>query len=77
MWNELCEFDVYYPDLAMIRFSVQDEDMFGDPNFMGQTTYPMKGIRTGYRSVILENAFSEELELSSLLVHVSLNNGQK
>ena len=26
---------------------VQDEDMFGDPNFLGQRTMPLKAIRTG------------------------------
>lgn len=70
IWNEICEFTVYNPDLALIRFTVQDEDMFGDPNFIGQATYPFKCIRTGYRSIILKNSYSEYLELSSLLVHI-------
>ncbi|KAL4717425.1 hypothetical protein ACJJTC_000574 [Scirpophaga incertulas] len=72
IWNDICEFEVANPDIALIRFLVQDEDMFGDPNFIGQTTFPLKCLRTGYRSVPLGNAFSEELELSSLLVHISL-----
>lgn len=72
IWNDICEFEVANPDLALIRFLVQDEDMFGDPNFIGQATYPFKCLRTGYRSVILNNGYSEELELSSLLVHLSL-----
>ena len=29
-WNEGCEFDIVNPDLALIRFAVQDEDVFGD-----------------------------------------------
>lgn len=40
-WNESCEFLVTNPYLAFIRFVVQDEDMFGDSNFMGQATYPV------------------------------------
>ncbi|XP_049885076.1 1-phosphatidylinositol 4,5-bisphosphate phosphodiesterase gamma-1 isoform X1 [Pectinophora gossypiella] len=72
IWNDICEFEVANPDLALIRFLVQDEDMFGDPNFIGQATYPFKCLRTGYRSVILNNSYSEELELSSLLVHICL-----
>ncbi|XP_013179186.1 PREDICTED: 1-phosphatidylinositol 4,5-bisphosphate phosphodiesterase gamma-1 isoform X2 [Papilio xuthus] len=70
IWNDICEFDVANPDLALIRFLIQDEDIFGDPNFIGQATYPLKCLRTGYRSVSLTNGFSEELELSSLLVHI-------
>ena len=31
----------------MLRFVVQDEDMFGDPNFLGQATFPVKCIKTG------------------------------
>ena len=45
--GERCEFDIQNPELALIRFVVQDEDVFGDPNFLGQATYPLKAIRTG------------------------------
>jgi len=31
-------------------------------------------LRSGYRSVPLKNAFSEDLELASLLVHVNISN---
>lgn len=41
IWNEICEFDVANPSFALLRFLVQDEDVFGDPNFIGQATYPV------------------------------------
>lgn len=41
MWNEACEFEIFNPYFALIRFLVQDEDMFGDSNFIGQATYPV------------------------------------
>lgn len=41
MWNETCEFEIFNPYFALIRFLVQDEDMFGDSNFIGQATYPV------------------------------------
>jgi phosphatidylinositol phospholipase C gamma-1 len=47
IWNESCEFDVHNPDLAFLRFVVYDEDMFSDPNFIGQATYPIKSLRSG------------------------------
>ncbi|KAJ2954035.1 hypothetical protein O0L34_g2246 [Tuta absoluta] len=72
IWNDIIEFDVANPDLALIRFLVQDEDMFGDPNLIGQATYPLKCLRTGYRSVVLHNNYSDELELSSVLVHIAI-----
>lgn len=60
------------PDIALIRFLVQDEDVFGDPNFLGQAVYPIKSLKSGYRSVQLKNQFSEEMELSSLLIHLEI-----
>ena len=72
MWNDQCEFELLNPDLALIRFCVQDEDVFGDPNFIGQAVFPFKCIKTGYSSVPLKNCMNEELELSCLLVHVDI-----
>ena len=72
VWNEGCEFELLNPDLALLRFCVQDEDVFGDPNFIGQATYPIPCLKTGYSAVILTNTYNEELELSALLVHISI-----
>ncbi|XP_075229352.1 small wing phospholipase C gamma 1 isoform X2 [Lycorma delicatula] len=72
IWNDVCDFEVLNPQLALLRFVVQDEDMFGDSNFIGQATYPVIALRTGYRSVPLKNGYSEEIELSTLLIHISL-----
>ncbi|EGD83199.1 phospholipase C gamma [Salpingoeca rosetta] len=74
-WNEEVSFNVDMPELACLRIVVQDEDMFGDANTIGQNVYPLgtqheSSIRTGYRSIQLKNAFNEPLELSSILVHI-------
>lgn len=98
-WNgETCTFDILNPDTCLVRFLVQDEDMFGDHNFLGQATYPLPCLRTGsfvfylnfcsfyrtmvcndgnvygagFRSIQLKNEHSEELEMSSLLVHIQI-----
>jgi phosphatidylinositol phospholipase C gamma-1 len=39
--------------MALIRFQVQDEDMFGDPNFLGQAVYPIPSIRKGLTIAIV------------------------
>ncbi|KAM4723016.1 1-phosphatidylinositol 4,5-bisphosphate phosphodiesterase gamma-2 [Rhinophrynus dorsalis] len=62
-------FEIHEPDLAFLRFAVYEEDMFSDPNFLAQCTIPVKGVKTGYRSVPLTNGYSESLELASLLVY--------
>ncbi|XP_019740106.1 1-phosphatidylinositol 4,5-bisphosphate phosphodiesterase gamma-1-like isoform X2 [Hippocampus comes] len=70
-------FDIHNPAYALLRFTVYDEDMFSDPNFLAQATYPVRLLRTGYRSVILKNGYSEELELASLLVHIEIMNAKE
>lgn len=65
-------FAVHEPELTFLRFVVNEEDMFSDPNFLAQATFPVKGIRAGYRSVPLKNSYNENLELASLLVHVDV-----
>jgi len=103
IWNESFDFEVPIPELAMIRFVVQDEDMFGDPNFIGQASYPVSSVviktiastinqklgrlrlcplfqvqcmRQGFRSVPLQSNSSEELELASLLVHLTVKSAR-
>ncbi|XP_043208508.1 1-phosphatidylinositol 4,5-bisphosphate phosphodiesterase gamma-1-like [Amphibalanus amphitrite] len=77
VWNETCEFTVHCPPLALLRFAVHDEDMFGDPNFIGQATYPLQCVRPGLRSVPLKNGYGEPLELASLLVHLEIRQTER
>ncbi|XP_059191820.1 1-phosphatidylinositol 4,5-bisphosphate phosphodiesterase gamma-2-like [Centropristis striata] len=70
-------FIVYEPELTFLRFVVNEEDMFSDPNFLAQATFPVKGIRSGYRSVPLKNGYSEDLGLASLLVYIDVQQAGK
>ncbi|KAK5893987.1 hypothetical protein CesoFtcFv8_010728 [Champsocephalus esox] len=70
-------FTVFEPELTFLRFVVNEEDMFSDPNFVAQATFPVKGIRSGYRSVPLKNGYSEHLELASLLVYIDVQQAGK
>ncbi|XP_056132461.1 1-phosphatidylinositol 4,5-bisphosphate phosphodiesterase gamma-1-like isoform X2 [Lampris incognitus] len=70
-------FDIHNPSFSFLRFTVFEEDMFSDPNFLAQATYPVRSLRTGYRSVPLKNSYSEELELASLLVHIEIVNAKE
>jgi len=71
MWDETFRIKIQNPSMAVFRLAVFDEDMFGEPNFVGAATYPSTSILKGYRSVPLKNGHSEELELSTLLVKVT------
>lgn len=71
-WNETFSFRVCAPELALIRFSVQDERLIGDPTFMGQATYPILNLRPGVRSINLRNGFGEDL-MAVLLIKCEIN----
>ena len=51
VWEETFKLRILNPEMALIRFSIYDEDMFGDPNFIGHATYPVKLLVSGYRSI--------------------------
>ncbi|XP_043923269.1 1-phosphatidylinositol 4,5-bisphosphate phosphodiesterase gamma-1-like [Protopterus annectens] len=70
-------FDINNPEFSFLRFVVYEEDMFSDPNFLAQATFPVKALKPGYRSVPLKNSYSEELELASLLVHITIVNAKE
>uniref|UniRef100_A0A1A8KWB6 1-phosphatidylinositol 4,5-bisphosphate phosphodiesterase gamma n=1 Tax=Nothobranchius kuhntae TaxID=321403 RepID=A0A1A8KWB6_NOTKU len=70
-------FDIHNPTFSFLRFTVFEEDMFSDPNFLAHATYPVRLLRTGYRSVPLKNSYNEELELASLLVHIEIVNAKE
>lgn len=40
-------FDIHNPTFSFLRFTVFEEDMFSDPNFLAQATYPVRLLRTG------------------------------
>lgn len=40
-------FDIHNPTFSFLRFTIYDEDMFSDPNFLAQATYPVQLLQTG------------------------------
>lgn len=68
--TEPVTFTVYEPELTFLRFVVNEEDMFSDPNFLAQATFPVKGIRTGgnthmhLRGPELVNSSSHEADVA-------------
>lgn len=47
VWWVTFDVDVINPPLAYLRFVVNDEDMFGEPNFIGHAIFPMCSLKTG------------------------------
>uniref|UniRef100_A0A8C2HPN3 Phosphoinositide phospholipase C n=1 Tax=Cyprinus carpio TaxID=7962 RepID=A0A8C2HPN3_CYPCA len=59
--SEAFTFSVYEPDLTFLRFVVFEEDMFSDPNFLAQATFPVKGVRSGKSISFIQLLFCETL----------------
>ncbi|RWS24632.1 1-phosphatidylinositol 4:5-bisphosphate phosphodiesterase gamma-1-like protein, partial [Leptotrombidium deliense] len=77
VWMEsFPEITVECPELAFIRFVVNSEDLFGDASFVAQATYPLNCLRNGFRSVSLRNTFSEEIDMCTLLIKLSMREKQ-
>ncbi|KAF4789337.1 1-phosphatidylinositol 4,5-bisphosphate phosphodiesterase zeta-1 [Turdus rufiventris] len=69
-WNETFSFNIQVPELALIRFCVEDEISVVNKEFLGQYTLPVTSLNTGYRNVPLIGKDGVKLESASLFVHV-------
>ncbi|XP_015747809.1 PREDICTED: 1-phosphatidylinositol 4,5-bisphosphate phosphodiesterase eta-2-like [Acropora digitifera] len=73
VWEETITFTLTFPNLAIFRFVVWDEDPVGR-DFIGQVTLPFPSIMEGYRHVHLDGN-----QQASIFVHVLITDyhGQK
>ncbi|XP_058708780.1 1-phosphatidylinositol 4,5-bisphosphate phosphodiesterase zeta-1-like [Poecile atricapillus] len=69
-WNETFSFNIQVPELAMIRFCVQNEISVCNNEFLGQYTLPVMSLNTGYRNIPLISKEGIKLEPASLFVHI-------
>lgn len=46
-WDCTLSFQLQVPDLALVRFVVEDHDHTGRNDFVGQLTLPFTSLRTG------------------------------
>ncbi|NXL78669.1 PLCZ1 phosphodiesterase, partial [Leptocoma aspasia] len=69
-WNETFSFNIQVPELAMIRFCVEDEVSLVNNEFLGQYTLPVMSLNTGYRNIPLISREGIKLESASLFAHV-------
>ncbi|XP_066573017.1 1-phosphatidylinositol 4,5-bisphosphate phosphodiesterase delta-1a isoform X2 [Amia ocellicauda] len=70
MWNEKFTFKVYVPDLAIVRFLVEDYDHASHNDMIGQFTLPFNSLQMGYRHIPLIKKSGELLSSASLFVHI-------
>ncbi|KAK5615011.1 1-phosphatidylinositol 4 5-bisphosphate phosphodiesterase delta-3-A [Crenichthys baileyi] len=71
-WDCTFNFTVHVPDLALVRFVVEDHDYTSSNDFLGQFTLPFTSLRTGYRHVRLLKLDGSSLSPASLFIHVKV-----
>uniref|UniRef100_A0A3Q0R2L1 Phosphoinositide phospholipase C n=1 Tax=Amphilophus citrinellus TaxID=61819 RepID=A0A3Q0R2L1_AMPCI len=73
VWNETLNFTIHTPELALVRFVVEDYDKASRNDFIGQYTLPFTCIQTGYRHIHLLSKDGTAIPPSSLFVNVSIS----
>ncbi|XP_023565240.1 1-phosphatidylinositol 4,5-bisphosphate phosphodiesterase zeta-1 [Octodon degus] len=69
-WNETFTFIIQVPELALLRFVVENSGLIAGNEFLGQYTLPVLCMNKGYRRVPLFSRAGESLEPASLFLYV-------
>ncbi|XP_068775542.1 1-phosphatidylinositol 4,5-bisphosphate phosphodiesterase delta-3 [Struthio camelus] len=69
-WEETLTFQLRVPELALVRFVVEDYDSTSCNDFVGQFTLPLASMREGYRHIHLLSKDGASLSPATLFVHV-------
>ncbi|XP_021233560.1 1-phosphatidylinositol 4,5-bisphosphate phosphodiesterase delta-3 isoform X2 [Numida meleagris] len=69
-WEETLTFQLQVPELALVRFVVEDHDSTSCNDFVGQFTLPLGSMREGYRHIHLLSKDGASLSPATLFVHI-------
>ncbi|KAG7215689.1 hypothetical protein INR49_022044, partial [Caranx melampygus] len=72
VWYDTLRFTIHTPDLAMVRFVVEDYDKTSKNDFVGQYTLPLSCMQQGYRHIHLLSKDGTSIPPSSLFVHIRI-----
>uniref|UniRef100_A0A8C1U3M2 Phosphoinositide phospholipase C n=1 Tax=Cyprinus carpio TaxID=7962 RepID=A0A8C1U3M2_CYPCA len=72
VWYDTLQFTIHIPELALVRFVVEDYDKTSKNDFVGQFTLPFTCIQPGYRHIHLLSKDGTSIPPSSLFVHVRI-----
>uniref|UniRef100_A0A8C2L5S6 Phosphoinositide phospholipase C n=1 Tax=Cyprinus carpio TaxID=7962 RepID=A0A8C2L5S6_CYPCA len=72
VWYDTLQFTIHVPELALVRFVVEDYDKTSKNDFVGQFTLPFTCIQPGYRHIHLLSKDGTSIPPSSLFVHVRI-----
>ncbi|TRZ01848.1 hypothetical protein DNTS_007153 [Danionella cerebrum] len=69
-WNINFQFTIRVPELALVRFVVEDYDAASKNDLIGLYTVPLSSIQNGYRHVPLLNKRGNLIPSAGLFVHI-------
>ncbi|XP_068932944.1 1-phosphatidylinositol 4,5-bisphosphate phosphodiesterase delta-3 [Petaurus breviceps papuanus] len=73
-WGQTLQFTLGAPELALVRFVVEDYDITSFNDFVGQFTLPMNSLKQGYRHIHLFSKEGVSLSPATLFVHIQIKN---
>ncbi|XP_005297184.2 1-phosphatidylinositol 4,5-bisphosphate phosphodiesterase delta-1 isoform X1 [Chrysemys picta bellii] len=71
-WDEEFGFDIDVPELALVRFVVEDFDVSTKNDFIGQFTIPFTCLKQGYRHIHLLTKNGDPYPSAMLFVHINI-----
>ncbi|XP_028930487.1 1-phosphatidylinositol 4,5-bisphosphate phosphodiesterase delta-3 [Ornithorhynchus anatinus] len=71
-WGQRLQFRLRAPELALVRFVVEDYDVASSNDFVGQFTLPLGSLKRGYRHIHLLSKDGASLSPATLFVHVRI-----
>ncbi|XP_040023601.2 1-phosphatidylinositol 4,5-bisphosphate phosphodiesterase delta-1a isoform X1 [Gasterosteus aculeatus] len=75
-WNESFRFQIHVPELAMLRFVVEDYDAASQNDLIGHYCLPLSSAQNGYRHVPLLTKRGDVISSAGLFVHLMLTDAE-
>ncbi|KAA0712069.1 1-phosphatidylinositol 4,5-bisphosphate phosphodiesterase delta-4 [Triplophysa tibetana] len=72
VWYDTLQFNIQVPELALVRFVVEDYDKTSKNDFVGQFTLPFSCIQPGYHHIHLLSRDGTSIAPASLFVHIRI-----
>ncbi|KAM9094037.1 1-phosphatidylinositol 4,5-bisphosphate phosphodiesterase delta-1 isoform X1 [Sarcophilus harrisii] len=73
-WDKEFHFEVAIPELALVRFLVEDYDASSKNDFVGQCTIPFFSLKQGYRHIHLLSKNGDQYPSATLFVKINAEN---
>ncbi|KAL4687801.1 hypothetical protein H8959_019929 [Pygathrix nigripes] len=71
-WGQTLQFQLRAPELALVRFVVEDYDATSPNDFVGQFTLPLSSLKQGYRHIHLLSKDGASLSPATLFIQIRI-----